>query len=428
MATFQNWSADVQSQPTQFLYPENEAEIVAIVKQAAQNQQQIRIVGAAHSFMPLCHTNQILLCLDKVAGIVEVDKSKVQATIWGGTRIRDLGKLLFEDGMALANQGDVDAQSIAGALSTGTHGSGTSFGSLSTMIVQLRMVSANGDILTCSETENADIFKAAQVSMGMLGIITQVTLQLVPIYKLHCNATKTTVADCLARLPELKKNRNFEFFYFPYTDVTQLKVMNPTEDAPQAYSVGNYLNDMILENGAFQLMSSLSKHIAPLTIPIAKLTGAAASSVSRKAWSHEVYPTPRLVRFHEMEYNIPAEHFTVAFTEIKNSIDKHQFRVHFPVECRFVKEDDIWLSPAYKRESAYIAVHQYQGMEYKAYFAEVEKICQKYGGRPHWGKLNTTNKSYLAEIYPKFADFIVIRRQLDPKGLFLNGYLKEIFE
>jgi FAD-linked oxidoreductase len=428
MPHFQNWSADVKSTPAQILMPASEAEIVQIVKDAAAQNRKIRVVGSGHSFTPLCHTNDILLSLDKMRGLEDVDKATCQATILAGTKIKDLGHLLFAEEMALANQGEVDAQAIAGALSTGTHGSGVTLGSMATMIVAMRIVRASGEIIDCSDTENAEIFKAAQVAMGMMGIITKVRLQLIPAYKLYYYAEKTTISNCLSRLTELKKHRNFEFFYFPHTEVAQIKIMNTTEEAPQPYGFANYLSDMVLENGIFQVLSTISKYIAPLTIPIAKIVGMAVSSASRKCWSNDAYPTARLVRFHEMEYNIPAERIEEVFMEIKQAIDKQKFRVHFPIECRFVKADDIWLSPAYQRESAYIAVHQYQGMDYKEYFAAVEKICQKYGGRPHWGKLNTVDTNYLQTVYPKLPDFLAVRRQLDPEGMFLNGYLEGIFK
>lgn len=428
MATFENWSGDVKVAAQQIAYPSTENEIVDLVKRAQSEGLRIRLVGHGHSFMPLIDTKDILVSLDKYQGIVEADVANCQAVVKAGTKIQALTNMLYDYGMGLANQGDIDKQSIAGAISTGTHGSGVTFGSLATMVVEMRLITASGEILECSETKNRDIFKAAQVSMGMIGIISTMRLQLIPAYKLHYYTDKMTISEGLARLDEAKKNRNFEFYFFPHTEIIQRKIMNTTDEPADNYGIANYLSDVVLENWIFQAFSTLSKYVPPLTIPIAKLIGPAASSASRKCWSHEVYPTPRFVRFREIEYNIPAIYFEDAILAIKKVITEKQFRVHFPIECRFVKSDDIWLSPAFGRESAYIAVHQYQGMESKPYFDAVEAICQSYGGRPHWGKLNTCDTTYLAKNYPHWADFIRVRRQLDPQGMFLNDYLKGVFE
>lgn len=427
MPTFQNWSGDVQATPQKIAYPSTENELIALVKQAQSDGLHIRLVGHGHSFMPLVHTSDMLISLDKYQGIVEADVANCQAVVKAGTQIGTMGKMLYDYGMGLPNQGDIDVQSIAGAVSTGTHGSGVTFGTMATFVVEMRLITASGEVLACSETKNREIFKAAQVSMGMIGIISTLRLQLIPAYKLHYYTDKMTISEGLSRLEEAKKNRNFEFYFFPYTEIIQRKIMNTTEESADNYGISNYLSDVVLENWVFQAFSSLSKYIPPLTIPIAKLIGPAASSASRKCWSHEVYPTPRLVRFREMEYNIPAIHFEEAILAIKKVIEERQFRVHFPIECRFVKTDDMWLSPAFGRESAYIAVHQYKGMESKAYFDAVEAICQSYGGRPHWGKINTCDAAYLAKNYPHWEDFLRIRRKLDPKGMFLNAYLSEIF-
>lgn len=426
MKVFQNWSGDVKSYPSQWEYPETEAEVVEIVKRAGREGKKIRVVGSGHSFTPLVYTDSILISLDKLSGIVSIDKPNLRATIKAGTKIHNLGEMLWEHGMSLENQGDIDKQSVAGALSTGTHGTGIAFGTLATAIRAMRIVTASGEVLECSASNNPEYFEAARIAMGTFGVITQMTLQLVPAYKLFYHATKTTVADCLSNLETLKKNRNFEFYYFPFTEVAQVKIMNETPDEPQPYGLSNYLSDLVLENGVFQIMSTISKHIPGTTTSISRFAGFAVSSASRKCRSYQAYPTVRLVRFHEMEYNVPAEHFTEIFKEVKKCIDNKRFRTHFPLECRFVKSDDIWLSPAYGRESAYIAAHNYQGMPYKEYFGALEEIFRHYGGRPHWGKIHTCNQAYLQSAYPRWQDFKRLRTSLDPTGMFLNGYLSEL--
>jgi hypothetical protein len=232
-------------------------------------------------------------------------------------------------------------------------------------------------------------------------------MQLVPAYKLASVSKNIPAEECLSQLPTLQQgNRNFEFYYFPYSPYTQLKMMNPTDDPAEKYGVLNYLSDMVLENYVFQVLSTTSKYIPSLAPAISKLSGALVGSAARKCWSYDAYPTPRLVRFHEMEYNIPIEHFEKVFREVRDCMEKNRFKINFPLECRFVKADDIWLSPCYKRDSAYIAAHAYQGTPFKEYFAALEAIFTQYDGRPHWGKINTADTPYLEKAYPKFHAFL----------------------
>jgi FAD-linked oxidoreductase len=426
--SWSNWSGSVRFEPSEIAYPENEAQVAALLKAAAAAGRNVRCVGASHSFTRLVETADVLVSLDKMSGVISVNKDRHTAIVWAGTRLRDLGPLLNAQGLGLPNQGDIDVQSVAGAFSTGTHGTGVTFGTLSTCILAITMVTASGDILQISATENAQYLKAAQVSLGALGVITRYELQLVPAYKLKYVAQKAKLGDVLANLESYKeRNRNFEFYWFPFTQSVQTKEMNETQDEPSKSGIGTWLNDIVLENGVFWYLSKWSRYVPPLAKTVSKICGGAVSGASRSAWSHQVFATPRLVRFQEMEYNIPEQHFTAALTEIAELIEKRNFRVHFPLECRWVAPDDIWLSPAHGRKSAYIAAHMYKGMPYQEYFAALEEVFQKYGGRPHWGKMHTQNAASLAKLYPQWDDFQRVRKELDPQGIFLNKYLKGIF-
>ena len=419
-----NWSGSVRFQPKEVSYPENEAQVVALVQRCAAAGTRIRTVGAGHSFTRLIETGEVLVSLDKMSGVIAVDKAQHRAVVWAGTRLRDLGPMLHAEGLALVNQGDVDAQSVAGAFSTGTHGTGISFGTLSTCILGLTLVTASGEILKI----NAHLLPAARISLGSLGIITQYELQLRPIYKLKYVAKKAKLDDVLARLEDYKTaNRNFEFYWFPFTQTVQTKETNITEDAPQKNGFGKWLNDILLENGIFWIISKKARVFPFLAKMAAKLSAMGVSGSTNTNWSHLVYATPRLVRFQEMEYNLPAEHFIPALKEIVQLIEAQNFRVHFPLECRWVAPDDIWLSPANGRHSAYIAAHMYKGMQYKPYFEALEAILKKYGGRPHWGKMHTQTADSLAKLYPQWQEFQALRKQLDPQGMFLNDYLVKLF-
>jgi len=421
-----NWSASVQSTPQDILFPENESEIQAIVAQANASGQKIRVVGAGHSFTPLVQTDQLLISLDRLTGLISIDKEKAEATVWAGTRLKTLGALLYAHGFAMENLGDIDVQSIAGAISTGTHGSGTQMGSIATQLKGLTLVNGKGELVDLSEEEHQDHFHAAQVSLGTMGIITRMRIRLEPAYKLQYNSEKQRLEDVLDQLDTHNQARSFEFYWFPYTDTVQTKTMNVTDESPKGNGLGAWLNDIVLENGVFWLISKISRFFPTAFKSMSRLSAWGVSNSSSTAWSHNAFATKRLVKFQEMEYNIPAEHFKAAIREIKETIEIHSFRVHFPIECRWVKADQIWLSPAYRRDSAYIAVHMYKGMAYDEYFGAMEGIFKKYNGRPHWGKMHHRTSEELAMLYPKWEDFQNLRREMDPNGTFLNPYLKSL--
>jgi FAD-linked oxidoreductase len=424
----ENWSGSVKFQPQNYSYPITEEEICALVKLARMSGRKIRMVGAGHSFTPLAQPTDILVSLDKMQGLISADKSSMRATVWAGTRLKALGEILHAEGMAMENLGDIDVQAIAGAMSTGTHGTGTRFGTLATQLRGITFVDGTGELRTLKAESDADLFPALQISLGSCGIITRLEIQTVPAYKLQYVAKKSTLDHVLANLESYKsQNRNFEFYWFPYTQTVQTKESNETSENPTPRGVGKWLNDIVLENGVFSVLSGISKNIPGTSAAMSKLSAAGVSSGKDINWSHRVYATPRLVKFQEMEYNIPQEHFSEAIRRLDAVIRQRKFKVHFPMECRWVAPDNIYLSPAYQRESAYIAVHMYKGMPHQEYFEAMEEILQSYGGRPHWGKMHTMRSNQLKKVYPMWDKFQEIRRQMDPDGVFLNPYLTELF-
>jgi FAD-linked oxidoreductase len=425
---WKNWSGSVQFEPHGVHYPTSEDEVCVLVRQAAAAGQRIRVVGAAHSFTPLISTDQLLISLDRMSGLIGSDKATLRAWAWAGTRLKALGALLHAEGLAMENLGDIDVQSIAGALSTGTHGTGVQFGTLSTQLRGITLVDGLGELRTLRFDHDGDDFKAAQISLGALGIITRVEIQAVPSYKLTYVAAKATLSDMLANLDSYKsKNRNFECYYFPFTETCQTKELNVSQADPDKRGFGRWFNDMFMENGVFSVLSNVSRFVPGTAATVSKISAWGASSGKTTAWSHQVFATPRLVRFQEMEFNIPQEHFKDAMGEIVATIRQRNFRVHFPLECRWVKGDDILISPAHGRDSAYIAAHMYKGMPYKDYFETLEAILKRYGGRPHWGKMHTFTSADCAARYPRWADFQAIRARFDPQGIFLNAYLERLF-
>lgn len=419
-----NWSSSVKSTPREILQPTGLEDLVRLVKNAAREGRHIRVVGAGHSFTPLAQSADILLSLDRMQGIESVDTASNQVTIWGGSRLRRLGNDLLARGLAQENLGDIDTQSIAGAISTGTHGTGITFGTIATQVSGLTLVTASGDILECSAEQHPEIFKAAQTSFGTLGIIVKVVLQAVPARRLHYVVRREPLSQVFAHLERYREeNAHFEFYWFPHTEWAQTKCMNLTDEPATSGNLLSTLNKIVLENWVYAGLSEACRLVPPLCQTISNISVAALATVSETNYSHRLFATPRMVKFQEMEYNLPLEHFQTVLEQVKASIQEHRTHVHFPVECRFVKGDDIWLSPAFQRDSAYIAVHMYKGMPYTAYFRQCEAIYQNYQGRPHWGKIHTLDHRTLAQRYPRWRDFLRTREQLDPQGLFLNDYL-----
>ncbi|MGG1440891.1 D-arabinono-1,4-lactone oxidase [Brevibacillus laterosporus] len=428
MQSWKNWAGLVTSTPQQVVYPSSLEEVVQVVKEASQQGKTIRVVGSGHSFTALVETDQILLSLDDLQGVITIHDEEQTATVWAGTKLKLLGESLYERGYSQENLGDINAQSIGGAISTGTHGTGIQFGSVSTQVVGLTVVTAQGDILECSETYHPELFRALQVSLGLLGIIVKVRLRVLLAYNIHYKSKRMNLNDCLNNLTTFTdSHRHFEFYWFVHTNVVQAKFMQITQEPASKNSVWNQFKKIGIENGLFWFLSEGCRLFPHLCVPISKLSAKAVPDIEEVGASHKLFATPRWVRFSEMEYSVPADKMKEVMEEIRECLQEHRFAVHFPIECRYVKGDDIWLSPAYKRDSAYIAVHMYKGMPYKAYFQAMERIFLKYDGRPHWGKLHELTSADLQERFPMWNQFKAIQKQMDPNGLFFNPYLSRLF-
>lgn len=423
-----NWARTFASNPEKILYPSTIDEVVLLVKEASNQRKKIRVVGAGHSFTKLVMTDDWLVSLDLLSGIEQFDEASSTVVVLAGTRLFQLGEELGEAGYAQENLGDINVQSIAGAISTGTHGTGLEFGNISTQVVELTIVTASGELLTVSKEQNARFFKACLVSFGSLGIIVKVKLRVIDSLVYEYRSDKIQYPNFEPNLERyINDNRHFEFYIFPYSDLVQVKTMNKTERKPQQLFF-HHLNSLILENYLFFVLSEICRWFPRTCRFISRLSAKGISRTVVVAKSHELFATPRLVKFREIEYSIPLKHFKQALQEIRAKIEEKKYKVHFPIECRVVKGDDIWLSPSYQRKSAYIAFHMYKGMPYEEYFRDMEAIMQKFEGRPHWGKMHTLGKEELLNRYPKLSDFLAIRKVLEPEGMFLNDYLKNMME
>lgn len=423
-----NWAKNIVFNPAEIAYPNSEEAIQQLVLKAANSRKKIRMIGTGHSFTPLIKTTDILVSLDKYQGLISVDKKKVQATVKAGTKLKLLGELLFQEGMAMENLGDIDVQSIAGTICTGTHGTGKQFGTISTQVIGLKFVNGKGEIVNCSSTEHPELFKAAQVSLGVLGVITEVTLQCLPAYKLALQNKKESLDTVLSSLADRnEQNRNFEFLWIPYTDTVFTKTTNiAEEDEPDKINFFNYWSEYMMENMAFKALSEFVYYFPSKTVAMNNFITNAATEVSKVYYSHKIYATQRLVRFKEMEYNIPAEAHEAVFREIQKAFTTKKINVSFPIENRWVKGDDILMSPAYQRDSAYFAVHVYNKKDHNPYFAEMEAIFRSHGGRPHWGKMNTLTANDVADLYPELPTFLKHRAAQDPDNIFITPYMQQL--
>jgi len=425
---WQNWSGSVRCEPNHCSYPLSIEEIQSEVLRCAEEGERLRMIGSGHSWSPLCQSDENQLSLQDFTGIESADLERRRVWVRAGTTLQELGELLSERGLALANLGDVNVQTVAGAISTGTHGSGLAFGSLSTQVCGLRLVTADGTVKMLSQEANPDIFDAARLSLGVLGVITHVELQCVDAYRLHCQSFRAPLEETLVRLDEyLHGYRNFEFYWFPYSETAQLKFMDTTQRPVGSWRPLKRANDLVIENGLLWGLSEMARRVPALSERISRFAAQRMPVSESIREAHSGYATPRLVRFNQTEYAIPLERLPMVIRQIDRLISALHFRVHFPLHVTFVQADEIWLSPSYRRESAYVAVHMYRGMPYEDYFAAVTEIFDRNDGRPHWGKLHDKTDHELRTLYPRFDDFRRLRQDMDPHGVFLNPHLAGIF-
>ena len=428
MATWRNWAGNQVAHPQSIESPRNVGELAEIVAQASARGQKIKAVGSGHSFTSAAATDGRMLRLENLRGITHVDREKNQVTVGAGTRLSELNTLLHAEGLALANMGDIAYQTVAGAISTSTHGTGKALTGLAGQVVAMTMVNGNGEIVECSATSHSDVFEAGRVSVGALGVVTQYTLQVVPAFRLRALEQPMRLDDVLENAHDLSAtNDHFEFFWIPHTKWALTKRNNRTDDELQPLPrVRGWVEKTFMENYAFGAVCRVGR-ARPSLIP--RLATALPSSGSREYvdQSFKIFASPRIVRFYEMEHALPVEAVVPALKEIRAMVDRKGYLLNFPVEVRFTKGDDVALSTAYGRDSAYIAVHVYKGMECEPFFRDVEDILRGYDARPHWGKMHYRDAAELSTLYPKWNDFIALRDQLDPGRTFANAYTDTVF-
>jgi FAD-linked oxidoreductase len=418
MASWRNWSGSVRASPAAMERPRTLDELQRLVREASR----VRVAGAGHSFMPLCETDGLLLTLDQMEGAVEVAPDLASAWVPAGWPIHRLTAALWDKGVSLANQGDIDKQAIAGALATGTHGTGASLGALSTQALGFELVLADGSLVQCDATHDPDLFEAQRVSLGALGVMHRVRLSVLPAYRLRETLRPVPLDEALEAWPDLiARHRHVEFFVFPYAGRALLKILEPVDagdDPPPADG---------LESFALLTASDLAATFPPLAAPLQRLLTRAMSASSRAAPAHLIFPSERATRFEEMEGEIPAAAGPAALRAAIAEVRRRDLPIIFPFEYRAVAADDIWLSPMSGRDCVSISFHQYAKMPWREAFAAVEAVFMDAGARPHWAKRHTLGPDDVLRLYPMAARWGEVRRRADPAAKFLNSHLRELF-
>ncbi|HEX3591841.1 MAG TPA: D-arabinono-1,4-lactone oxidase [Pseudonocardiaceae bacterium] len=427
---WRNWAGTAAARPDRWRRPTGPDQIAQVLKEAERDRLPVRVVGAGHSFTAAAATDGVAIDMSYRTGIVSADVSTGLVTVEAGTTLRELNAALDGLGLAMTNLGDIDAQTVAGAISTGTHGTGAAYGGIATQVEGLELVLADGTLAACSPSERPDLFAAARIGLGVLGVLYRVTLRCEPAFVLAADERPEPIDELLDGFDDLvAAHDHVEFHWFPYGRKALVKRNDrlPAGTEPKPLSpLRHYIEYELLENTTLAGLSRLGRAVPRLVRPLHRTVDAVLSARTYSDRSHRVFVSSREVRFVESEYALPRAALCDVLRELRAEIPKLADPVMFPLEVRVAAADDVWLSTAYQRDSAYIAVHQYQGMPYRRYFDLFESIVAEVGGRPHWGKLHSLDAERLAALYPRFADFRRVRGEVDPAGRFDNAYTARV--
>ena len=426
--SWRNWSGSERARPRFVARATTVDDVVEVLAFARDRGLRVKAVGAGHSFSGIAATDDIQLDVSALDGIYAVNGTRV--TLGAGTNLYQLADLLEPFGLALTNMGDIDRQTLAGATSTGTHGTGARFGGLATQIVAAMLVLADGSLLYVSETENSELLPAVRLGLGALGIVIELTIECSPSFLLNAVEKPEPLHEVLESwLERSSAVDHFEFYWFPHTDTALTKTNTRLPpDAPRKLQnpLGRWVDDQLMSNYVYTVTCALGTAVPAIIKPVNHLADRLVAAREVTDLSHRIFVAPRTIRFKEMEYALPVEQVPAALRAINELIESKGWRISFPVEVRVAAGDDNWLSTAYGRESGYIAVHRYHRENPREYFEAVEAIMMRFDGRPHWGKMHFRDAASLAPSYPRFGDFLAVREQLDPGRLFDNSYLERV--
>jgi L-gulonolactone oxidase len=423
-----NWAGTVTARPVATTTPGSSEEIAAAVRDAGERGLRLRMRGSGHSFTDVAATDGVMLDPALLRGVVAVDRSAMTVSVLAGTPLHELNAQLDTLGLALHNMGDIDRQTVAGALSTGTHGTGGTTASLAGQVEALELVTGDGSLRAMSGTEDPDHFAAALVGLGAVGVLTTVTFRVEPAFTLQAEELPMRWAEAVGRHDELvAKHHHVDLYWYPHTDRCTVKLNDRTIDEPEPLSrVRAYVDDELLSNTVFGAVDRLCSAVPAVTRQVNRITSRALAARSYRDASHRVFVAPRRVVFREMEYSVPRAVGMTALQEVRRLIDSSRWDLAWPVEVRATPPDDAWLSPTHGRESLYLAFHVGRGTDHREYFGAVEELLRDFEGRPHWGKLHRRTAADLAPAYPHWEDFARVRDRVDPDRVFGNDYLDRV--
>lgn len=417
---WQNWSGNQACEHNELLVPKNSDELIAMVK---ATKQHIRLVGSGHSFSGLVPTRESLMNLAYFNGLSNIDTNTKQFDVEANTVLAAAGEELWQSGMSLKNMPDINTQTFAGAIATSTHGTGMNYGSMSNDVVQLSLVNGLGEEMTCSRNENAELFNAARTNIGSLGVITKIRMQAQEKYYLKETSWMMDLEEGLANAESLRDNhRHFEMYALPHANYILAITLDEVSES-------ELLMQKVNTGDAYETFKTLSKVVDAVPFLRSFIVNTGARTVEkeeRTGKNFEIFGNLRDIRFNEMEYSVPAEQGMACLREILNVIKQQNINVIFPMEVRYIKADDIWLSPFYQRDSCAISCHNFHDKDYKKYFAAIEPIFWKYNGRPHWGKIHTLTAKEQRASYPMFDEFLKVRQAMDPKAIFTNSHINTV--
>jgi FAD-linked oxidoreductase len=417
-ATWRNWSGSVRSTPADIATPKSEPELATTIARA----RKVRVVGAGHSFTPLCDTDGTLVSLSELRdslGEVAADN-----TVWApaGWSLKLLTQALWDKGYSLPNQGDINLQSLAGAISTGTHGTGKDLPCLSAIAHGFRLMLADGSILECDRARRPDLFEAQRLSLGLLGVLLRIRIAVLPAYRLEERIEKMHLGEVIERFDDLAAtHRHAEFFVFPYSVHAFVKTLHPTEDT------GPFRKESASSQQVFRFCCETTSIFPKVAGHLQKVMMSGVRSSRRVGPAYQIFPSQRTVRFEEMEYELPRPAGFPALLEAIAWTRKWKLPIAFPFEFRWVAPDNMWLSPFNRGPTAAISMHQYARMPWQEIFRQAEPIFRRYGGRPHWGKQHSLSADDVLHLYPNAARFREIRASLDPTAKFANEHCRRLF-
>lgn len=425
-----NWGGNVVASPAVVTDVSTIRGVLDAVRAAGERGLTVRVAGSGHSFTPLVATDGVLLRVDGLRGVLGVDRTTMRVRVAAGTPLYELNPALQALGLALPNLGDIDRQTISGSVATGTHGTGVRRQGIAAAVTALTLVLADGSLVACSADEEPGLFRAAQVGLGALGVVIAVELQCVPAFRLHARESGESLTGVLSGIQELADGHDHvDMHWFPHTDRVLVKrndVVAPTSGPGPLPAWRARLDDDLLANRVFEVLNRASTR-APRIVP--RLNRVSARALGSREFaddSWKVFCSSRQVRFVESEYAVPRASVVPVLEELRAWFDRTGAPVPFPVEVRFIGADDVWLSTAYQRENAYVAVHQYHRMDPGPLFAAFEAIVAEHRGRPHWGKVHTLGADRLGELYPRFVEFRAVRDRVDPSRRFTNAHLRHV--